>query len=164
MTTPSTTNSCSFKTRRGQRGVAVVEFALVVMLLLIVLSGTIEFGKSFWYYNSLTRATRDGARMMSLAEEETLTAVVPLAQDTVVHVATAAGVPGLARGNVAVTCLNASFATVACQDGVSPVYVRVAITGYSMKLGGWMALFGPDGSTSSQDIAVGPHTVMPYLP
>ncbi len=164
MTTPPCPSCTPWRTRSSQRGVAVVEFALVVMLLLVVLSGTIEFGRSFWYYNSLTRATRDAARMMSLADAETLTAVVPLAQDTVVQEATAAGVPGLVRGNVAVSCLNASFATIACQDGVSPAYVRVAITGYSLKLGGWMALWGPDGSTSSQDLAVGPHTVMPYLP
>ena len=150
--------------RRGERGVAVVEFALVVLVLLIVLSGTIEFGRSFWYYNSLTRATRDGARMMSLADNDTLTAEVPVAQDAVAQMATAAGVPSVVRGNVLVTCLNASFVAVACQDGVAPAYVSVAITGYNLKLGGWMAMFGPDGSTSSQDIVLGPHTVMAYLP
>jgi hypothetical protein len=48
---------------RGQRGAAMIEFALVLPLLLIVLLGTVEF--SFILYNKamITNASREGARL-----------------------------------------------------------------------------------------------------
>jgi hypothetical protein len=48
---------------RGQRGAAMIEFALVLPVLLIVLLGTVEF--SFLLYNKamITNASREGARL-----------------------------------------------------------------------------------------------------
>lgn len=46
-----------------QRGVAVVEFALVVSLLLTLLFGIIELSRVTFYWNAATEATRLGARL-----------------------------------------------------------------------------------------------------
>ena len=52
-------NSKTVRLAGNERGTAAVEFALVVVVLLVILSGTVEFGKSFWYYNSLDRPSPD---------------------------------------------------------------------------------------------------------
>lgn len=54
---------------RGQRdeaGAEVVEFALVLPLLLLVLTGIIDFGLMFQRYEVVTNAAREGARVASL--------------------------------------------------------------------------------------------------
>lgn len=48
-----------------QRGSAVVEFAIVLPLLLLLTLGTAEFGHAFYRYNTLTKAVRDGARYLA---------------------------------------------------------------------------------------------------
>lgn len=46
----------------GQRGTAMVEFAIVAPLLLFLILATFEFGRMISQYNTLTKAVRDGAR------------------------------------------------------------------------------------------------------
>ena len=50
---------------RKQKGQSLVEFALVVPFLLLVVVGTIEIGRAYYYYNTLSKAVREGARYMS---------------------------------------------------------------------------------------------------
>ena len=52
---------------RGEDGQAVVEFALVLPLLLMLLLGIVQFGTVFRDYIALTDATRVGARHASVA-------------------------------------------------------------------------------------------------
>lgn len=52
---------------RNEDGQAVVEFALVMPLLLLLLLGIIQFGSIFRDYIALTDATRVGARQASVA-------------------------------------------------------------------------------------------------
>jgi hypothetical protein len=51
---------------RKQQGVALVEFALVLPLLLVLSIITFEFGRAVWQYNTLTKSVRDAARYLSL--------------------------------------------------------------------------------------------------
>lgn len=51
---------------RKQRGVAIVEFALVVPLLLILTFITTEFGRAVYQYNTLAKSVRDAARYLSI--------------------------------------------------------------------------------------------------
>lgn len=148
---------------RPQRGVAAVEFALVLFLLMVLVSGTVEFGRTIWYYNSLTKATRDGARIMSMVPVDQVTAGVTQAKDLVYGAAVAAGVPDVTRDHVEVSCLNSGFAAVTCANGTEPVYVRVAISGYNVVMGGWIALFSSTGQASTRETALAPHTTMRYV-
>lgn len=50
------------KTTRRSRGQALVEFALVAPLFLLLLFGIIETGRFIFYYEMLNNATREGAR------------------------------------------------------------------------------------------------------
>ena len=45
-----------------QRGVATIEFAIVVPVLLLLLFGVTEVGRALVRYNTLTKAVQDGAR------------------------------------------------------------------------------------------------------
>src|SRR5262249_20894930 len=50
------------KLRRGERGVSVVEFALVLPVFLAFMFGVTEFGRAVYYYNTVANASREGAR------------------------------------------------------------------------------------------------------
>ena len=52
--------------RRGERGAALVEFALALPLLLVILAGIVDFGFAFQRYEVITNAAREGARLASL--------------------------------------------------------------------------------------------------
>jgi Flp pilus assembly protein TadG len=47
---------------RGEAGVALVEFALVLPLLLVILFGMLDFGKAFNYWIDETHLANEGAR------------------------------------------------------------------------------------------------------
>ncbi len=51
---------------RRERGSAVVEFALVVPVLLILVLGIAEFGRAYQVQTMLSAAAREGARAMAL--------------------------------------------------------------------------------------------------
>lgn len=52
--------------RRGQRGQALVETALMITVLTVLLMGLIEFGFILWAHVQVSNATREGARAGSL--------------------------------------------------------------------------------------------------
>ena len=54
------------------RGAAVLEFALIVPLMLIMLVGIIEFGRAYNVVISLQGAVREGARSLALGESSTM--------------------------------------------------------------------------------------------
>lgn len=49
-----------------QNGVALIEFALVLPLLLILTFITTEFGRALYQYNTLTKSVRNAARYLSI--------------------------------------------------------------------------------------------------
>jgi Flp pilus assembly protein TadG len=51
--------------RRGERGVQLVEVAIVLPVLLVLLAATAEFGRYFYLYSTLSRATRTAVRHVS---------------------------------------------------------------------------------------------------
>ena len=52
-------------TDKKQQGLAVVEFAIVVPVMLFLMMATAEFGRVFYHYNTLTKAVQTGARYAS---------------------------------------------------------------------------------------------------
>lgn len=51
--------------RRKQSGVAAVEFAILLVPMLTILFGIAEFGRVMYEYNTIAKAARDAARLMS---------------------------------------------------------------------------------------------------
>jgi Flp pilus assembly protein TadG len=56
-------------------GNELIEFALVLPLLILLLAGTVEFGRAFYTYNILTKSVRNAARYLS-ASQVSLSGVV----------------------------------------------------------------------------------------
>ncbi|MDO8775847.1 MAG: pilus assembly protein [Burkholderiaceae bacterium] len=159
-------NKCSAR----QQGGVVVEFALILTLLISLIAGIFEFGRAFWYYDALTKATRDGARLMSVTDKATLnTAVtggIALTKSqvafAVADTVSGAGVPDFTTDNVEVTCLNATYDDATCTDGTAPGGVRVQIVGYTLTIGQFIPFLL--GASSSYTAALSPHTTMRWMP
>jgi TadE-like protein len=141
---------------RDESGVQLVEAAIVIPIFLILFAATAEFGRFFYEYTTLAKATRVGSRYMStnlLSTDEKNAAknmVVygsPTATDTPV-------LPGLEPNHVVITP-NAG-------SGVVPDTVKVEIVGYTYEpifdLG---LLTGIEGL--SLNIDVSPSVTMRYL-
>ena len=80
------------KSRQNERGAAVVEFALVAPLLLMMVLGIAEFGRAYHVQTTLSQAAREGVRVMALQND-------PAAAIT----ATKAAAPTLTLTNVTVS-------------------------------------------------------------
>lgn len=59
--------------RKGEKGAAAVEFALVLPLLVVLLVGMMEFGLALWRQEMITNATREAARAGIVAGDPRLT-------------------------------------------------------------------------------------------
>ncbi len=72
---------------RGNRGQAVVEFAFVLPLLLLVCFGITEFGRAWMTMNIITSAAREGVRLAVVTAPN-----IPAVEQRVRNVCGAAGV------------------------------------------------------------------------
>jgi Flp pilus assembly protein TadG len=54
---------------RSERGAALVEFALVVPLLMLMMCATIDFGLAVYTLNNLTAAVREGGRYAAIIDQ-----------------------------------------------------------------------------------------------
>lgn len=91
---------------REQKGQSLVEFAMVVPFLLLVLVGTIELGRAYYSYNTLSKAVREGARYVSGHAYDS-TSELPNAKKMVVYGNTGGSgnpvLPNLTTGMVVIT-------------------------------------------------------------
>lgn len=55
--------------RKSRSGQAVVEFALILPVFMLMLFGAIEFGRAYYTLHLLTNAAREGARTGALPEQ-----------------------------------------------------------------------------------------------
>lgn len=146
----------------GQQGSLIVEFALVLTLMITLVAGIIEFGRTFWYYDALSKATRNAARTLSVSNPATIASVsVAAARDEVNLAAASAGVPTFTTSNVVVTCLDSTMNAATCTNGTSPAGVRVAVSGYSLFLGSHIPFLLGGSKTYTLNLA--PSTTMPYM-
>jgi Flp pilus assembly protein TadG len=51
---------------RGERGQALVEFAIASVLFFMTVFGTLEFGLAIWNYNMISNLAQEGARWASV--------------------------------------------------------------------------------------------------
>jgi hypothetical protein len=157
--------------KNSESGVAVVEFAIVITLLLIIVAGVVEFGRAFWYYDALTKATRDGARFLSNVPVDNIPSLAsgtepencsnpytPAAKTLVYCAAKEAKVLGFSVGNVDVLCDDAK-----CEVGMDPpVYVTVRIINYKVTIGELIP-FVTWAGVANWTVNLSPETTMRYM-
>ena len=78
------------RARRDQEGAAAVEFAIVAIVLIMLLTGIVQFGFTFFQYLEIVHAAREGARWASLGLDEG-----SVSDGETVRGRTAAAAPGL---------------------------------------------------------------------
>ena len=149
---------------QDERGVQLVELAIVLPILLILFAATAEFGRYFYEYTTLAKAARIGTRYMVTAKVSCFEATQ--AKRLVVYGNTAGtGSPlidGLTTDNVTVTP-NDSLSDVCggSAPGV-PETITVRITGFKHQsifaLGSLI-----NSSTFSLNVDVKPSVTMRYL-
>ncbi|WP_088500434.1 TadE/TadG family type IV pilus assembly protein [Burkholderia ubonensis] len=109
--------------RSRMRGVAAVEFAFVLIPLVLLVTGVAEFGRAIYQYEALTKSTRDAARYLSTYLSSDPAYPVAAAQCLAVYGSTTCGaagteiVPGLSTTQV-VVC-DASHSS-GCGDASDP--------------------------------------------
>ena len=116
------------RSNRG-RGQALVEFALVIPVFLLVLCGILDFGFMLFSRMTVINAAREAARAAVIVSDTTTIPV--LAPQTAQSVAAGAGL-GLTTSNTAVTCVaikslpsSCSFATTTSSKSGDAVSVTV---------------------------------------
>jgi Flp pilus assembly pilin Flp len=115
---------------RNQRGVAAVEFAVILPLLVLLMALTLFFGRLFWHYTVAQKAAHDAVMMLAIATKVEIGTKTP--DFTIVEIAKLAKAvaeeeiaelnPGYGRPYVDVTCDD-----LACLGEVVPSKVRVAV-------------------------------------
>lgn len=140
------------------RGAALVEFTLVLVVLLVIVAGVVEFGRTLWYYDALAKGTRDAARYLSTQPPGSLNAELATARDLVEAAAESANVPSFVANDLTVPVTCSPACTAATVDTVT---VRVE---YPMTIGAWIP-FLPAGDQRDPFIAVTlrPSTTMRYM-
>ncbi len=147
----------STQTAPRERGNALIEFALSFFLIFAVFSGIFQFAYSFYIYNALVTAVREGARYASLKPYESTSTTPTDAFRTAVGNMVVYGdanpaqgakpvVPGLTNSNVALTVTGGGTGTL-----TAPTQMTVAITGFSVD-----AVFGVWNLTGK------PNSTFPY--
>ena len=117
-----------YPSNRNQRGLAIVEFAITMPLVLFMLIVTAEVGRALYQYTALTKAVRDGARYLANQSEGGSTGLLSL-NATQLAAARNVTVFGTANGTGAAAVLPGftTTAVTAAQVGTSN-YVSVSAT------------------------------------
>jgi len=142
--------------RRDERGVQLVELAIVLPIFILLFGATAEFGRYFYEYTTLAKSARVGARYLA-------TAAVNSTEDTnaknIVVYGNSAG-----TGNPILSGLSTTNVTITRSGGVPvlPQTVTVQITGFKHQ-----PIFDlgaiTNTSTLSMNIDVKPSVTMRYL-
>lgn len=138
--------------RSGDAGGALVEFALVVPMMLVLTTGILIFGIAVANYLNLTEATSTGARLLAVSRGQTLDPCATTAN------AIYAAAPTLTRSNLTFTfvlngtsypgasCTSTSNTTGAAGNLVQGGTAKVTVT-YPCSLAIYGRNFAPGGCT-----------------
>lgn len=160
-------NTCQNSSRNRQAGAAAVELALVLVFMMLLVGGLVEFGRIFWYYDAMAKATRDGARYLSDAAFASPASPPLDTSGAATLTSNAVVAAGIAAGDfsVSVECDGATCPNPAAPGYVPPNYVTVTVipTGAAGTIGSWIPIFIPGGGTASFAQVLSPSTTMRYM-
>jgi Flp pilus assembly protein TadG len=132
---------------KRQKGVALVEFALILPFLLLLSITAAEFGRAIWQYNTLTKSVRDAVRYLSIQTPGTK---MTEARNLIVYGDTAGGVTPLVMGLSTSNVPDPTWKTAGSNPVINTVTVK--IEGYTFT-SMFSSVFGlPFGSITFADI------------
>jgi len=141
---------------RDEQGVQLVELAIVIPIFLLLFAATAEFGRYFYEYTTLAKASRVGARYLA-------TAAVKASEDTTAKNIVVFGNAN-GTGDPILAGLTTANVTITRSGGVPilPQTVTVQITGFKHQPIFDLGLL-TQSSTLSMNIDVKPSATMRYL-
>jgi len=129
------------KYRRSQRGVAVVELALVIPMLVLLMLIVTELGRAVMQYNTLAKSVRDGARYLTMQLPGTK---LTEARNLVVYGNTAGTGSPLVAGLTGAHVPNPTWQTAGALPEINTVTIRVSGFSFSPMMTSAFGLsFGP---------------------
>jgi Flp pilus assembly protein TadG len=148
---------------KDTRGAALAEAAVSLPLLVLMLGAAAEFGRFIYYFNTLSTATRAGARYVSTREVSgpNVGTNITDTKNLVIYGNTAGSggnvlnTSGLTISHVEICGITGGVTT--CPATGVPQLIRVRITGYA-----YTPLFAV-GPMQSLGINIQPSTTMRYL-
>src|SRR5262245_32924130 len=155
---------------RRDDGTQLIEFAIVFPVLLLLFAGTAELGRLFYRYTSLAKATRGGARYLSLVKETdwsvapcgSLNMTCTVAGKNMVMCGNPGGCGGAGQPAVIDPNLQANniVITPPATGTPGPKYVTVAITNYNYT----PLVFNLNAMTGGNfNLTLTPSTTMRYM-
>lgn len=108
------------KKKRVQRGATIAEAAVTVVALFTLILGTLDFGRAYSIYQTLTDGAREGARF-AVAPDPT-TEALPSVAEVQAHVT-----PFLSSNNIGSATVSVT-ATSHVINGVTITYTQVTVT------------------------------------
>lgn len=114
-------------TRFRQRGLVIVEMAIIGALMLVMLFALIEFGRLLWTWGTLAEVTRHTARAAAVCEQDN-DAVYNVAVFGNIHGHGPTVLPNLTAANIEVVYGGYT------DDDDTPQFVRVSIVDYKITL------------------------------
>ncbi len=143
--------------KREEKGVQLLEIAIVTPIFLLLIVAIAEFGQYFYYYSTLSKATRLGARYLSgrvyLVTEETKTRNLVVCGSLDACSTGTEILPNLTTDNVSII-----------RTGGTPLFpqtITVSITGYTYTPIFNLAIWS--GGDPWQNVSISPGTTMRYM-
>ncbi|MDN5836303.1 MAG: pilus assembly protein [Nitrosospira sp.] len=118
--------------RSAMRGAVAVEFALLLIPMLLLTFGVTEYGRALYQYNTLVKTVRDSARLLSQhnpADAASYSLALDDARCLAVHGNTGCSGPPLAPG-LTTGMVGIASTTTTTAAGTPITLVEVRITGY----------------------------------
>jgi Flp pilus assembly protein TadG len=147
------------------KGAVAVEFAFMIGILLLISAGIFEFGRAYWHYNALSKATRDAARLLSMTPRDQLSSGSVEAKNLVINAAAASNICTIENCE-SVMQIETLCNEVACSDGMALTtqhYVRVEVS-YPLTIGGIFPFILPlGGAVSSYSTTLNPYSEMLFM-
>jgi Flp pilus assembly protein TadG len=142
------------ETRRqeSERGQALVEFSLSIIIFLVMLMGVVDFGRAIYQYNGVSQAAREIARVTSVHPGTNFTTSAGRSAETKAVIATQqALVPDLQVKSVTCTSITGAVISAGCLPGD---YVKVGVIARYTPITPLLGLIGTwelfSSSTSAQ--------------
>jgi Flp pilus assembly protein TadG len=118
----------------SQKGSVFIEFALSFLVLFSIFTGTFEFGYTFYAYNTLVNAVREGARYASLKPYDSASSTPSTAFNTAVQNMVVYANPSPANGATPIlhglSTSNVNLTVLA--NGSAPLQMTVSISSFSL--------------------------------
>jgi len=126
--------------KRRQRGVAAIEMAIALPVLLTLLLATAELGRAFFQYNAVTKSVRGAVRYLADNAINGTTGLVQLTDSSRIEVknlvvysdiagAGEAIVDGLNVADVTVSLIDANHIEVAASFSYQPLFLHIPTFG-----------------------------------